>query len=281
MKKTVITLILFLGVIVFVKAQSSINDYKYVIVPNKFDFLKSNNQYQLNSLTKFLFEKYSFIALMEDDAYPVDLVNNYCLALKSNVLDNGGMFKTKMKIELRNCNNEIVFTSDVGETREKDFKKGYHLALRNAFKSFETLSYNYQPNKSVIVKSKKTNKASTQEIEKLKEEIKTLKNEKASSAIVVTSIEEKKPKVDEISEVETQEHQTVNGSNVLYAQEIDNGFQVVNSTPKIVMILLTTPKQNVFIVKGRDAIVYEEDGFWFISENQGSSTTTRTLEIKF
>ncbi|VAV82726.1 FIG00552529: hypothetical protein [hydrothermal vent metagenome] len=262
-------------------SQINLNDYKYVIVPNKFDFLKSNNQYQLNSLTKFLFKKYGFTVLMEEDAYPVDLASNYCLALKSNVLESGGMFKTKLKIELRNCNNEIVFTSDIGETREKEFKKAYALALRSAFKSFETLSYNYQPNKSVIAKSKKTNKSSTQEIEKLKEEIKTLKNENSSTAIVVTSIKKEKPKADEISEVKTQESQPIKASNVLYAQEIDNGFQIVNSTPKIVMILLTTPLQNIFIVRGRDAIVYKEDGFWFISENKDNSTTTKTLEIKF
>ena len=43
-----------------VYSQSNLNDYKYVIVPNKFDFLKENDQYQLNSLAAFLFEKYGF-----------------------------------------------------------------------------------------------------------------------------------------------------------------------------------------------------------------------------
>ena len=43
----------------------SLNDYKYVIVPGKFDFLKESDKYQLNSLTKFLFEKYGFEAYLE------------------------------------------------------------------------------------------------------------------------------------------------------------------------------------------------------------------------
>ena len=38
-------------------AQLSINDYKYISVPDKFDFLKSKDQYQLNSLTVFLLQK--------------------------------------------------------------------------------------------------------------------------------------------------------------------------------------------------------------------------------
>lgn len=282
MKKAVITLILVFGVIVFAKAQSSIDDYKYVIVPNKFDFLKSNDQYQLNSLTEFLFKKHGFTVLMEDDVYPNDLASNYCLALKSNVLDYGGMFKTKLKIELKNCNNKIIFTSEVGETREKEFKKAYALALRSAFNSFEAISYKYEPNKNSVTKDAKSNPSrTTREVQKLDNDVEVLKEGKSSSAIVVASIEEKNPKVDAISEAKVKESQPINVSNVLYAQEIDNGFQVVDSTPKIILILLTTPKQNVFIVKGRDAVVYKEDGFWFISENKDNTTTTKTLDIKF
>lgn len=38
-------------------AQESLNGYKYVVVPEKFDFLKSEDLYQINSLTKFLLNK--------------------------------------------------------------------------------------------------------------------------------------------------------------------------------------------------------------------------------
>ncbi len=31
---------------------TNLNNYKYVLVPKKFDFLKEADQYQLNSLTK-------------------------------------------------------------------------------------------------------------------------------------------------------------------------------------------------------------------------------------
>ena len=50
-------LVLSSGIII---GQRSLNEYKYVTVPNKFDFLKSDDQYQLNSLTKFLLEKKVF-----------------------------------------------------------------------------------------------------------------------------------------------------------------------------------------------------------------------------
>ena len=39
-------------------AQTSINDYKYVVVPKSYEFSQEQDQYQLNSLSKFLFEKH-------------------------------------------------------------------------------------------------------------------------------------------------------------------------------------------------------------------------------
>ena len=242
-------------------SQTKLNDYKYIIVPNSFDFLKSKDQYQLNSLTKFLFNKNGFTAIMEDEIFLQDLVNNGCLALRTDVEKLNGLFKTKLVVVLRNCKNEIVFTSEVGETREKDYKRAYNFALREAFKSFETINYSYKP--SIITH----------------QEIKSLE-EKGFSKVEVKK-NENGDEVKEIVETVIPEVKTIKISNVLYAQEIDNGFQVVDSTPKIVMILLSTPKLDIFIVKGRDAIVYKGDGFWYLSENNGIVTTTTTLNIKF
>ncbi|HEX9828033.1 MAG TPA: hypothetical protein VGA80_15645, partial [Flavobacteriaceae bacterium] len=70
-------------------------------------------------------------------------------------------------------------------------------------------------------------------------------------------------------------------SNLLYAQPVENGFQVVDTSPKIVMILLETAKSNVFIVKGQDAIVYKEEGSWYLSKNDGTKVSIEALNIKF
>jgi hypothetical protein len=86
-------------------SQSNLNDYKYVIVPTKYDFLKGADQYQLNSLTKFLFNKYGFTAIMEDEPFPEDLANNRCLAMDAKVEKESGLLKTKLKVSLKDCNN--------------------------------------------------------------------------------------------------------------------------------------------------------------------------------
>ena len=262
-------------------AQSNLNQYKYVIVPKKYDFLKEANKYQMNDLTKFLFEKQGFLTLMEGENYPDDLLKNRCLALNLNVIDDSSLFKTKLSVILKDCNGKLVYTSNLGETREKDFTKAYQTALRNAFKSFETMNYKYEPvedsskndnviEKAVLVEASTdvTKENITLNDTKVFEiETKEINNEVSSTVVAASTLKESESK----AEV----------SNVLYAQAIHNGYQIVDSAPKVVMILLETAKEGTFIVKGENAIVYKKDGFWYISRNDGLKLETELITIKF
>ena len=58
MKKYILLLLIVAGN--FVNAQS-VNNYKAVVVPIKFDFLNSDNAYRLNTLSKFNLKKAGFI----------------------------------------------------------------------------------------------------------------------------------------------------------------------------------------------------------------------------
>ena len=103
-----------------------------VIVPNRYTFQKEDNQYQLNALTKFLLEKQGFKAYMESEA-PAELLQNPCDALKADVKNQSNMMTSKVQFILTDCANKTVFTSEIGKSREKAFKKSYQEALRNAF----------------------------------------------------------------------------------------------------------------------------------------------------
>ena len=124
-------------------AQKSVNDYKYVIVPTRYNFLKQDDSYQLNSLTQFLFKKYGFHAILQGQELPADLITNGCKGLQADVTKNSGLFVTKLVVTLKDCNGREVFTSTEGTSKEKDFKTAYHAALRDAFKSIEQLNYSY------------------------------------------------------------------------------------------------------------------------------------------
>jgi hypothetical protein len=141
MNRVFIYIFLFFCSISF--AQNSINSYKYILVPKQFEFQKSQDKYQFNSLTKFLFDKEGFNVLYTDDVYPTDLANNGCLGLKVRVNNNSSLFKTKMNIDLLDCFNKVVFSSKDGNSRIKEYKKAYHEALRDAFMDIKQLDYKY------------------------------------------------------------------------------------------------------------------------------------------
>ncbi len=266
MSKKIVLIISFMLISFYGTAQKDINNYKYIIVPKKFDFSKSEDQYQLNSLTKFLFNKYGYEAYFGDDDLPKDLEKNRCLALTSEVSNGkGGMFKTKVEIILKDCFGATVMTSAVGMSRVKEYDKSYNEAIRNAFKTFQTLNYKYVPKEAVTLESEKEDVA-----EVVKGDVEN-KIDKVPLAV---------PLVAAVS-VSAVDHKTEGNSELYYAQAIENGFQIVNAEPKIVMLLLTTAAENVFIVKGKNAIVFKEDGFWYYSENNGTLSDKTRLNIKF
>ena len=145
-------------------AQKNINSYKYILVPKQFEFQKTADQYQLNSLTKFLFEKSGFTVLFTDENFPADLATNSCLGLKAKVNNDSGMFSTKMNLELTDCYNQVVFSTKDGKSKEKDYKTAFHEALRMAFADIENLKYAYDGSANAIEKIAENNKV---EIEKL------------------------------------------------------------------------------------------------------------------
>lgn len=267
----------------------AIDNYKYVIVPLKFEILNDVDKYQINSLTKFLFNKYGYTAFFENDSFPNDLRQNRCLALEANVVKvKGGFLSTKLRINLTDCNGEVVVSSKVGKTREKESKVAYNLAVRNAFQTFQFYKHNYKPDPKGVTllsnasaDSSKQNdeetKVAQEEIERLKQEVATLKDEKVVKQAVIVPVVSTSPKKETIETPKALTEDT----KTLYAQPIDNGFQVVDKTPKVIMILLETPRENTFIVKDQNAIVYKEDGFWYLSKNDGKATSLETLNIKF
>lgn len=109
----------------------------YVHVPEKFEFLKEENRYQLNALTAFLFEKYGFNSLYKK-TQPVRI--GACNIYRADVHDESNFLTTRLSISLTDCNNEVVFKSEIGKSKEKDYKKSYHEALREAAKSLNGIT---------------------------------------------------------------------------------------------------------------------------------------------
>lgn len=141
----ILSVFLFSGIIC--TAQKSLSDYTYLIVPEQFEFLKGNDQYQLNSMTKFYFEKNGFNAFMSLDAPNTDR----CNGLYADVEELKSLFGTKLQIVLKDCYKQEVYRSEIGKSKYKEFDKSYQDALRSAFESLEVL--NIKQDKELILLS--------------------------------------------------------------------------------------------------------------------------------
>ena len=276
MKKTLLISLAFFA-LTSVFAQQNLNDYKYIIIPNTFDFLKEADEYRLNSLTKFLFEKYNFEALMEnDEVLPSDYSRNNCLGLKADVLKDSNVFKTKLSVQLKNCKNEVIYITSLGESREKSFKVAYNEALRNAFKSFESENYSYNSKNAIVVNEGiEVVEEKQVEIEKLKEEIKVLKEEKDLEVIEV-------PKSVSIKNEEILETKVLD--NTLKAELISGSilnYLIKDSNGQVLYTLLYSGQQDLYIVKGKDAIVSKINNVWAITQYIENDLQIKALDLKF
>ncbi len=291
MKKSLVLVLIIISNIIF--AQQSLNEYKYVIVPKKYDFLQFDDQYQLNSLTKFLFKKEGFKTLFDSDSKSQELANNSCLGLITKVKNNSGVFSTKLVIELVNCKNEIIHTSNEGRSKQKDYKKAYQEALRNAFKSITSLNYRYTPTNKTVTSRKKEVLIEENPTEIVKKEI-PVTVETAVEEVPIEVVEEVIPLVEEVAlpnqkikEAEKEVTQDVpftiieKATNLLYAQTNPLGFQLVDSTPKVMYILLKSSTKDLYFLKNKNGIVFKQDNKWFAEFYNENKLIKHELHIKF
>lgn len=148
MKRTLLVICMFCG-LQAMQAQD-LNSYQYVIIPSEFDFQKGTNQFQLNELLKFLFEKEGFEAFLDNEPIPSEFSSNACKGMRARVRNESGLFRTRLYIELKDCNNNEVFVSREGVSREKDFEKAYQEAIRAAFESISELNYTIEEEQEVV-----------------------------------------------------------------------------------------------------------------------------------
>jgi hypothetical protein len=141
MKTSSLTILFFLIFSLYASGQN-LDRYNYVEVPERFEFFEAENKYQLNALTAFLFEKYGFEALYQEEE-KLDL--DPCEVLSAKVFDESNWFRTKIYFTLQDCEGKELFRSQTGVSKIKKFKDSYQEALREAFQSLQALNHQYDP----------------------------------------------------------------------------------------------------------------------------------------
>jgi len=121
-----------------ISQNTNLSDYSFVVIPEQFDFLKGRDQFQVNSMAKFYFEKSGFNAYLADSAPNA----NRCDGLYANVEELKSILGTKLQVVLKDCHDNEIYRSQEGKSKYKEYDKTYQDALRKAFSSIEALRVN-------------------------------------------------------------------------------------------------------------------------------------------
>lgn len=234
---------------------------KYIIVKSTFNFLKQVDRYRTSSFTKFLFEKEGFKVYLDNEQLPEELYYNKCKAMFVDIKDDSNLFYTKNFIELLDCNNNLIHTSQIGKSKLKDYEKTYRQSIRNAFSTFKNLDSVYTSFSSVKI-TKSTKKESNLEIVAKTKETK----QEIIKPAVNSSTSEKK-------------------NNLIYssliAKDISSGYQLLNRKNQVIFIILKTGNQNRFIIKNKNGSLINKGSYWLAEYYEDQKLITKKIRINF
>lgn len=268
---------------------AQLNNYKYIIVPKSFSALKSENQYQTSTVMKYLLTQKGF-TVVYNDALPEDLANNRCLGLNADLLDESSLFSTKLAVVFTDCQSKEIFRTVEGRSKIKEYVPAYRDAMEKALVSFDGMDYHYVPKKEAkkevreepITVSFKNDIQSVDEVEEpvVSESPKVVQQEATPENQSYKSLE---PKPSNMVKVQEKQNSQLLPSEVLYAQPIENGYQLVDSTPKVVLKLEETSIPDVFLVnyQGSNGVVFKKEGKWFLEHSENGDKKLQELQIKF
>jgi len=234
----------------------SINDYKAVIIPLKYEFMKTDNQYRLATLSKQNLTKAGFEAFYSNEQLP-DGYTDRCQVLYIDVVKDNAFLVTKLIVQLKDCFGQIVYTSEVGKSREKEYEIAYKEALDNAFKSVSALHYKYSGNPVDTSKTPAPAKAAV-----------------ATTAVTTVAA----------TQISASASPDLKDPNLLYAQPTESGYQLIDKTPKVVMKLFKTSQPNVYIATKdnvQGSLILKEDGQWYFESYQNDKLVSEKIVVKF
>lgn len=259
MKTRILFLMLFIASYSF---SQSVNDYKGVIIPMKYDFQKSENQYRLQTLTKVNLQKAGFQSFYTTESIPAEF-NDRCDLLYIDVKKESGFLTSKLYIIFKDCYGAIIFQSAIGKSREKEFDKAYADALNDAFISVYNLKYNYSGTKA---RTKSAPVPASVPVVSVP----------ATPAIVVPVVTSK----NDANNLKTSEN---NSAVLLYAQPTSYGYQFIDSEPKVVMkVYKTSNPASYMATKGSvQGVLVSKDNQWFFEYYQNDQLISEKIDVKF
>ena len=237
-------------------SQSTLNDYQMAIIPSRFEFQKEDNQYRINSTIKAFLKQKGFEAYLSTDVLPEGFLDYNCNKVFVNVLEENTMFSTKIKIEFKDCKNVVLFTTDLGESREKERAKSYNQALLLTLKSFDKAKYKFSG--KTYYDEEAQEKLKSRDVENVSKEVtKVIKSENGVTYEKVT----------------TNDKPTTN----------ETFIKVINQANQQELVLYKTTRNAIYLcnLNGKNGVVFAKNEVWFFEYLDNEKLVSEKLDIKF
>ena len=237
-------------------SQSSLNDYEMAIIPSKFKFQNEDNKYRINSTIKAFLKQKGFEAYVSSDVLPEGFLDYNCNKVFVNVLEENTLFSTKIKIEFKDCKQVVLFTTDLGESREKDLARAYNQALLLTLKSFDKAKYKFSG--KTYYDDEAQEKLKSHDVENVSTEVtKVIKSEKEV-------IYEKVTKNDKSTANET-------------------FVKVINQANQQELVLYKTTRNAIYLCvqNEKSGVVFAKNDIWFLEYLDNGKLVSEKLDIKF
>jgi hypothetical protein len=124
MKKFFVIFVALISIVSFAQNKQTI------IIASKFDFQKEKNEYNINNMLKSILVSNNFQVYFEEDILPMEIAQNRCNALTGVLVDKSNVFLTKVKLQIKDCQNNIVFETTEVKSKEKNIQAGFIEAIR-------------------------------------------------------------------------------------------------------------------------------------------------------
>ena len=147
----------------------------------------------------------------------------------------------------------IVYSSKNGFSKIKDFERAYRQSIRSAFSSIQKLDSVY--NSSTVAAIQINNKYQVKN------------NSKKKNRVDVFKPTEKQKKTPSYP--------------LLYAQKIENGYQLVNTKPAIKFVILKTNNEKKFFIQDKNGTLIKSGDYWIAEYYEGNNLITENYLIKF
>lgn len=147
MKKILVLLIALFSIISFAQKK------QIILISSKFDFQKEKNSYNINNMLKAILTSNNYEVYFDDAVLPIEIAQNRCNALTGVLVDNSNLFLTKVKLQVKDCQNNLLFETAEVKSREKNIQDGFIEVIKLLSPEIKKYKPAVFKNKDVVVPS--------------------------------------------------------------------------------------------------------------------------------